>query len=288
MRSKASRCATACILTVASVSVLCLGAADGPFGQLEQQKAIASTQRSKVAQGEYAIFQGENGGAVGPFGEEVYNFHETWTLWQFGNGSYEVEGERRFESPKDTAHADRFVVELSRDLTITRMTEFARLKWKRDSGPLTCEFLRSALHCSSNAKNAGQSLELNIPTQEPFGLLWPISAFSLSGLTREAERDIHRETHIQLISIEQPSPEIPVNPLILGGELRYLGAENFDVAGQARRAFKFSIKVPLSPELIVWTSPKGLLMGVAVQHEEKEWPAETMKLVRLQEWAGFE
>jgi hypothetical protein len=288
MHSRSSRCATVCILSVASLFVPGVAAAHGRFGQSGQEKTTASTQRSKMAQGEYVISETENGGAVGPFGEEVYNFHETWTLWRLGDGSYEVEGERRFESPKETTHDDRFVVELSRDLTITRITEFSRLRWKRDSGPLTCEFLRSALHCSSNAKNTSQSLELNIPMQEPFGLLWPISAFSLSGLTREAERDIHHETHVQLVSIEQPSPEMPVNPIILGGELRYLGEENVDVAGQPRRAFKFSIKVPLSPELIVWTSPKGLLMRVAVQHEGKDWPEETMKLVHFQEWAGFE
>jgi hypothetical protein len=245
-------------------------------------------QRTKIAQGEYVILEQANGGAIGPFGEEIYNFHETWTLWRASSGDYDVEGERRFESPKGAAHADRFLVELSRDLTITRVTEFARLKWRRDSGPLTCEFLQTALHCSSNAKNAGQSLELKIPMPRPFGLLWPVSAFSLSGLTREGERDPHRETAIQLVSIEQPSAEIPVNPMILDGDLRYMGEENIDVAGKQRRAFKFSIKVAISPELIIWTSPKGLLLAVAVRHEGKDWPEESMKLLHFQEWAGFE
>lgn len=289
MRTKTSRCAIACVGAVASLFLVGVGAVAARRLSLPAQGKVASSAgRSKVAEGEYVVFEGENGGAVGPFGEEVYNFHETWTLWRIANGSYELEGERRFESPRDAEHADRFVAELSRDLTITRIKEFARLKWRRDSGPLTCEFLRRALHCSSNAKNARQAIELNIPMHEPFGLLWPISAFSLSGLTREAERDAQRETRVQLLSIEQPSAEIPVNPMILEGGLRYLGEENIDIAGQPRRTFKFSIKVPLSPELIVWTSPKGLLFAVAVQHEGKDWPEETMKLVRLQEWAGFE
>jgi hypothetical protein len=289
MRSKPSLWATAGTLAIAALLLACGSAvADPRFGRAEQEKATTSNQRSKVAEGEYVVFEGENSGAIGPFGEEIYNFHETWTLWRIANGSYELEGERRFESPKDATHTDRFAVELSRDLTITRMKEFARLKWRRDSGPLTCEFLRSVLHCSSNAKNAGQAIELNIAMREPFGLLWPISAFSLSSLTREAERDARRETRVQLVSIEQPSAEIPVNPMILEGGLRYLGEENIDVAGQPRRAFKFSIKVPLSPELIAWTSPKGLLLAVAVQHEGKSSLDRTMKLVRFQEWAGFE
>jgi hypothetical protein len=202
--------------------------------------------------------------------------------------TYEVEGERRFESPKGAPHANRFRAELSRDLTITRLTEFARLKWRRDSGPLSCEFLRSALHCSSNAKNADQSLNIKIPMQQPYGLLWPISAFSLSGLTRAAERDPHEVTRIQLVSIEQMSAQVPLNPMILDGVLRYLGETHIDVAGLPRRAFKFSVRVALSPELLIWTTPKGLLLAVSIQHEGKEWPEESMKLIHFQESPGFE
>jgi hypothetical protein len=279
-----------CAFSLLASVIPLLAVPAGVFGQGSEQRAKPSAEqmrRTKVAEGEYVIFQQANAGAIGPFGEEVYNFHEDWTLWRAANGAYEVEGERRFESPKGTAHSNRFVAELSRDLTITRVTEFARLRWRRDSGPLSCDFLRNAFHCSSNAKNARESIELKIPMQRPFGLLWPISAFSLSGLTREAERDPYRETPIQLISIEQPSPEMPVNPVVLDGELRYLGEENIDVAGQPQRAFKFSIKVVLSPELLIWTTRRGLLLAVAVQHEDKNWPEEGMKLLRFQEW-GFD
>jgi hypothetical protein len=79
-----------------------------------------------------------------------------------------------------------------------------------------------------------------------------------------------------------------VNPMIREGELRYLGGENIDIAGQPHGAFKFSIKVALSPELVIWTSPKGVLLKVAIQHEGKDWPEESMKLVRFQEWEGFQ
>src|SRR5437868_6930922 len=178
----------------AGLSLATLSAPATDYGQGREQE-----QRAKVAQGEYVILEEANGGAIGPFGEEIYDFHETWTLSRAANGGYEVEGERRFESPKGAAHANRFRAELSRDLTITRLTEFARLKWRRDSGPLSCEFLRSTLHCSSNAKNAGQSLNIKIPMQQPYGLLWPISAFSLSGLTRAAEREAQKVTRIQLV-----------------------------------------------------------------------------------------
>ena len=273
---------TANLLALASVFAFCMGAVSDGFSQSGQGNVTAATQRRKVAEGEYVVSEGANGGAIGPLGEEVYNFHETWTLWRTAVG-YEVEGERRFESPKGARRTNRFVVELSRDLTLTRVTEFAHLKWKSDSGPLTCEFLRTELDCSSNGRDVQKALHLKIPMKEPFGLVWPISAFSLSGVTREAERDPKQSTRIQLISIEQPSAEIPVNPMILEGQLRYLGEDNIDVAGQPRRAFKFSIKVALSPELILWTTPRGLLLSVAAQHEGKSWPEESMKLIHLQE-----
>jgi hypothetical protein len=276
------------VLLMASLLVVCITA---PAGRLPNQSGdakAAPAERTKVAQGEYVVVEAANGGAVGPFGEEIYNFHETWTLWRTAKGTYEVEGERQYEAPKEVSRSDRFVAELSRDLTITRVTEYGRLKWRRDSGPLTCEFLRTALHCSSNAKNPGQSIELNTPMAKPFGFLWPISAFSLSSVTRAAERDRNRLTRVQLVSIEQPSEQVPVMPMILDGQIRYLGEDKIDIEGQPRRAFKFSIKAMLSPELIVWTSPKGLLLRVAVRHEEKNWPEEGIKLAHFQEWAGFE
>jgi len=260
-----------------------IGGADGGrlAGSDEQEK------RTKVAEGEYAIFEGANGGGVGPFGEEIYNFHETWTLWRGANNKYEVEGERRFESPKDRAHSSRFLVQLSRDLTTTRVTEFARLKWRPDSGPLTCDFMARELHCSSNAKNRLNSIEVSLPMKQPFGLLWPISAFSLSGITRQAERSLNQPTTVQLASIEQPSADVPVSPMVLDGALRYLGEGNIDVAGQPQRAFKFSLKVVMNPELVLWTSPRGPLLQVVVQHAEPEWPEESLKLLHFQEWEAF-
>jgi hypothetical protein len=273
------------LFAVASVFVFCLGAlSNARFPESLEENVTTSTQRTKVAEGEYVVFEPANGGAVGPFGQEIYNFHETWTLWRNATRGYEVEGERRFESPKDVAHTNRFTAELSRDLTLMRLTEFARLKWKPDSGPLTCEFLRSELACSSHAKDSRKALDLKFPMKRPFGLIWPISAFSLSGITREAERDPTQPTRIQLVSIEQPSPQIPVSPMILDGDLRYLGEENLVVAGKPRRAFKFSIKCALSPELVIWTSQKGLLLSVALQHDAKNWPEESLKLVHFQEW----
>jgi hypothetical protein len=259
--------------------------------RLGQSPPAAASERvvnhTKVAEGEYAIVEEGNGGAVGPFEEEVYNFSESWTLWRVEKGQYQVEGVRRFESPKDLVHTNRFVVDLSRDLTVVRMKEFAKLKWRPDSGPLSCEFLRVELHCSSGESDPKQTINLRTHLEQPYGLLWPISPFSLGGITREVERDRSHPTQVDLVRIEQPSTANPVEATILSGPLRYLGDEDIDAAGQKWRARKFSLKVALHPEFLIWTSSKGLLLALAVEHEHKDWPQEGMKLTHFRSWADF-
>jgi hypothetical protein len=224
---------------------------------------------------------------VGPFGEEVYDFHETWTIWRTETGSYEVDGNRRFESPKGTPHDNRFFVRLSRDLTVIEMTEFANLKWRQDSGPLSCEFLSNELHCSSGGTERGKQVDMHIPMQHPFGLLWPISAFSISGIVRQAERDPAHPTEVQLASIEQPSNEDPVDVTALSGQLRYLGRDDLELAGARWHAYRFSLKPALQPQSVVWVSSRGLLLSLAVEHPHKDWSQEGMKLVSFQKWADF-
>jgi hypothetical protein len=249
--------------------------------------STAATLQTKIAEGEYATYEQANSGAFGPFGEEVNDFHESWTLWRTEKGQYRVEGERKFESPRYSAHTNRFLVELSRDLTVLRMTEFAHLKWRRDSGPLTCEFLVKELHCSSAARDPRKSIDLRISMEDPFGFLWPISPFSLSSLTRQSERDTARGTQVQLLSIEQPSAALPVHPMILSGQQQYLGDENIEVAEQKWHAHKFSLKVALHPQFLIWTSSRGLLLALAIEHPHPNWPQEEMKLVRFKKWADF-
>lgn len=256
-----------------------------PVGRMSLPEHGAA--RTKIAEGEYAIYEQANGGAVGPFGEEVYNFSESWTLWRVDQGQYQVDGIRRFESPKDQIHANRFVVELSRDRTVIRIKEFAKLRWRPDSGPLSCEFLPSELRCSSGRSDPRRAIELRTHLDEPYGLLWPISPFSLSGVTREVERDPTRATEVDLVTIEQPNIANPVEATILAGPLQYLGDEDIEAAGQKWHAHKFSLKPALHPEFLIWTSSNGLLLALAVEHEHKNWPEEGMRLARFKSFAGF-
>ncbi len=274
------------LISYAGLFSCLLGIVCGPLaigGPLPEQGA----GRTKIAEGEYAIYEHENNGAVGPFQEEVYNFHESWTLWRVKNGQYQVEGVRRFESPKYETHSNRFVVELTRDLTVIRMKEFARLKWVADSGPLSCEFLPTQMDCSSGGSDPEREIKLRTSLKKPYGLLWPISPFSFGGITREVERDPTRATQVDLVRIEQPGMANPVQATILEGPLQYLGEENIDAAGRKWRAHKFSLKVPLHPQYLIWTSPKGLLLALAIEHEHKDWPEEGLRLARFESSTKF-
>jgi len=257
------------------------------LSQLASTSRASPPGRIKVADGEYEIYEEANAGAVGPPGEEIYNFHESWTLWRSGTGLYEVEGHREFESPRYVTHSERFVVQLSRDLTILRITEYAKLPWRRDPGPTTCEFLAKELHCFSAESSAARHVDLHTPMHSPYGFLWPVSPFSLSSLTRQAERDLHRPNAIQLLSVQESSPNNAVYPVVRSGELQYAGVEHIKIADRDWQAYKFSLKVPTYPTFWIWTSSDGLLLSVTTEHATPHWPPEGMRLTHFHKWAEF-
>lgn len=244
-------------------------------------------ERIKLAEGEFSIYQRESGGAVGPFETPIFNFRESWILWRAGDGTYDVEGERRFESPKDEPHRNRFQVRLTPELRVISVKEFAKLRWRRDSGPLTCEFSPQALHCSSNAKDPRQAIKVDIPMQHAFGFLWPVSPFSLNGITRAAGRRPNDVTPVQLVEIVEQSPEEPVSPVVLDGHLRYLGEEDIRMAKRNWRADKFALDVPLHPGYLIWASPEGILLSLAVDEGAKNEPPRRLDLVRYEKFADF-
>jgi hypothetical protein len=251
------------------------------------QSAPDAMRRTQIADGEYTVYQQGNEGAVGPYGEEVYDFHEKWTLWKHSDGQYEVEGERQFESPRDKRQTHRFITRLSRDLTVLQVTEFAPLNWVQDSSPLTCKFLTQELYCSAAVKDPRNAVEQHIPVSTPYGVLWPISPFSLGSLAKEEERDLTRSDPASLVSIQQPSPDNPVEVLVFQGDIQYLGVEDLETAGQHWPAYKFLLKVPLHPKLLMWTSRNGLLLGISVERSYPDWPVEGIRLTRFVKWHEF-
>lgn len=55
----------------------------------------------------------------------------------------------------------------------------------------------------------------------------------------------------------------------------------------SHRALKFSLKIPLHPQYLIWTSTKGLLLALAIEHEHKDWPEEGLRLARFESSTDF-
>lgn len=251
------------------------------------QSSPQDLKGSKLAEGEYSLIEEGSGGSFGPPNEEIYNFHETWTLFRTENSGYEVTGERQYESPQYTPHKEQFQVRLSRDFGLVAVKEFAKLRWLPGSGPLGCEFQRRNLHCIFEAKDPKQALQLDVPVKDPCGFLWPVSPFSLSSVVHAAEKDRYIATHIQLISMEQPDAQNPVRPKVMDGEIRYLGREEITAAQQKWTADKFELHVATHPKLLIWMSREGILLLFSPADPSKTLPKEQLELVRYQKFQDF-
>jgi hypothetical protein len=151
--------------------------------------AETTANRVRLAEGEYKVLT-EYG--IGPFLPAVYGFSESWTLSRLADGTLEVNGTRSYRSPSYESHSIQFVTHLSSDFRVLQLKEFRKLRWRHDSGPITCDFVPGKITCTSNAKDAAQNVSLNLSMKEPFGFMWPISAFSLGSVTHSAVHDPRR------------------------------------------------------------------------------------------------
>ena len=131
------------------------------------------------------------------------HFRESWTLWRTTGGEYEIDGDRMFESPRGVPHHNRFIATLSHDLRLLELKEFVRLKFRRDSGPLTCKFPAAELRCDSGAKDPRHRVDVKVSMDLPYGVIWPLSAFSLAGLTRAASPQVDQPSRIQVVRLEE-------------------------------------------------------------------------------------
>jgi hypothetical protein len=246
--------------------------------------AAQEAGRTKLAEGEYRVtLEGDLG--CGPIETEVFHFSESWTLWRTAVG-YDLEGHRIYESPRDQVHDDRFVARLTPDLQLLSTKEFARLTFRRDSGPLTCELLPQQLRCDSGAKDPAQSVDVQFAMDRPYGLIWPLSAFSLGGLTRAAApSQLEKPVPVQVVQLQEISNTLPVLAIRSDGLIRYLGQSqvSFTVSGQSWRPSVYELTASPVRKMTIWTSPEGLLLVA----ERPNWPRGRMELVKFTKFADF-
>jgi len=239
--------------------------------------------RTKVAEGEYRVL-GDSG--IGWFDPAVYDFKESWTLSRLEDGTFEVDGTREYRSPADEPHSDNFEVHLSDTFRVLKLTEFRKLRWRPHSGPLSCDFLPGKVACTANSKDESQGLSLDLQVQCSAGLLWPISAFSLSSITRGASHDAKTVTPVELFTFDETGGPDPVFAMTLVGRLKYLGQEKLLSAGRKWLADKFELKVAMHLPFLLWTSPQGLLLAVAYETKSNQMD-EAMVLAVFHQWQDF-
>lgn len=281
------------VLSLCLASYVRLSASDNVAkGITTAQQAAKQTReqttpgRTRVAEGEYKVLA-QSG--IGSFDPAVYDFKESWTLWRLEDGTFEVDGTRDYRSPADEPHSDNFEAHLSDSFRVLKLKEFRTLRWRTNSGPLSCDFLPAKVACTANAKDKSQDLSLQVPTQAAAaGLMWPISAFSLSSITRGASHNPRTTTPVELLTFEEPSDVNPIFTTTLGGYLKYLGQEKFSLAGREWLAEKFELKVATHAPFLLWTSSQGLLLAFAHKTDSNRLPEnEGMVLVNFHEWQEF-
>ena len=255
---------------------LAVGIASAQQPPSERSRESGMSPRTRVAEGEYKVL---SQAGIGSFDLAVYDFTESWTLWRLEDGTFEVTGTRNYRSPADEPHRDNFETYLSNSFRVLKLKEFRTLRWRANSGPLSCDFLPAKVACTANSKDKSQNLSLEVPTQTAAaGLMWPISAFSLSSITRGASHDPKTTTPVELLTFEEINDADPIFSSILGGHLRYLGQEKLVLAGREWLADKFELKVAMHAPFLLWTSSQGLLLAFAHKTDSNKIPQEGMIL----------
>lgn len=196
-----------------------------------------------------------------------------------------MEGYGTFESPRDYLHDDRFIARLAADLQMLGIKEFAHLRYRPDSGPLTCEFLPLELQCDSGAKDPAHAVDVHYNMDHPYGFLWPLSAFSLAGLTRVAPKEIGQKAVVQMVQLEELSDTLPVLAIRSDGLIRSLGPSEspLDILGKKCPAYVYELTANPIRKMTIWTSTEGLLLAAERQGLIKE----KMELVRFTKFADF-
>jgi hypothetical protein len=252
-----------------------------------RQTQTANSDRVRIAEGEYKIYRHAGDSGIGPFDPAIHDFAEAWTLWRMPDGSLEVEGNRTYEAPQYEPHKDAFRVRLTSHFTVSQITEYKKLRWRPDSGPLSCDFLPNALDCNSGARDPKQQVRLHLQLSSPYGFLWPISAFSVSNITRFVERKAGSAIPVSMLMINEPGPDDPVMASVVEGKLRYLGREQTTISDKMWLADRFELQVALNPAIMIWTSPQGLLLDMTLEDNKRRLTEHGLKLASYKQYADF-
>jgi hypothetical protein len=271
------------LISVLLSSIAATPRANGAGSTSHTALSHQSEMRIKIAAGEYEVvrpLRAQQG--IGSFTAAVYDFHESWTLWRLPNGNLQAEGHRTYDSPRDESHHDRFDVHLSAALQAVSVTEYRKLRWRPNSGPVTCDFLPREVRCASGPNR--EDPKINLDMQTDYGFLWPVSAFCLGGITHSANRAPLATTAVQLITVDEISPENPVATTVLDAELKFIRTKSIAVAGRNWDADEFQLKAPMNTPFLLWTSKEGLVLLFGPEGDSTSGPETGLQLVRYEKF----
>lgn len=200
---------------------------------------------------------------IGPIDTEIFHFHESWTLWRTTAGGYVLEGERMFESPMGSPHEGRFIAKLTHAFELLEVEEFAPLRFIQQSGALRCSFLPQQLQCDARTQGGAQALDMQVAMDRPYGLLWPLSPFSLAGLAHHTSANAAKPSPVQVVQLEEISDALPVLAIRSDGLIRSLPRSPvaFTVTGKSWYPEAYELTAGPVRKIQIWTSPEGLLLA---------------------------
>lgn len=280
MRSVITKKSASAVLSLAVCSIVSLASAVIAVSAKPQQ----SGDRQRISAGEYEIVRPLHGRqGIGPFSPAVYNFRETFTLSRLPDRTLEAEGRRQYEAPEGDAHDNKFSVHLSSDMHALAVTEFRKLRFRADSGPLECEFRPREFACKTGSKSDDPNL--NLTMQNDYGLFWPVSAFCLGSVAISAHRDAALPTHVQLITIDEHSDFNPVDTTVLDGTLKFIHRKQIRLAGLNWDADEFELSIAMEQPYLLWTSKDGMVLLFGPEGDSVSGPETGLQLVHYESFA---
>jgi hypothetical protein len=238
---------------------------------------VQQTARTEVAEGEYALLQQPSGDE---HDSDVVSFREDWVLWRTPEGRFELEGSRHYESGTGVSHDANLSMRLSRYFQVLEAQYSPAFGGNVDPAEPACHFLPTEVRCM-RADKVATGTHAPVEIGKPYAVTWPISPFTLAGLTRACPRAPGQTVNVQLIDVQQAG-SASLHPLVSGGKLTYVGQERVLAAGQRWQADRYELvnsSLFFAPRMLIWTSAQGLLL--AAETERDSGPSVSLQLTRI-------
>jgi len=116
-----------------------------------------------------------------------------------------------------------------------------------------------------------------------YGLLWPLSPFSLAGLVHHTSANAAKPSPVQVVQLEEISDALPVLAIRSDGLIRSLARRPvaFSVTGKSWYPEVYELTTGPVRKIQILTSLEGLLLAA----DRPGWPRSRTALVRFKQFA---